>query len=410
MRTAPVATLPLRTPERELHTMLEADPGQPLPDEPIEEPSGPKRLTVLQLLPRLDAGGVERSTLEIGRALVADGHRSWVVSGGGRLVAQLEKERSSHIELKIGAKSLATPARIFALRWLIREVKPDIVHARSRLPAWMALAAMIGLRPRPIFITTAHGLNSPGRYSAIMARGDRVICVSRTVRDYLRQHYPQVPDERYVVIPRGIEPDAFPRGHRPTPAWREHFLRNHPQLAGGRLLTLPGRGTRLKGHAQAIELLAGLVARGVDARLLLLGADEDGRQRYLAGLRAQARAAGVEDRLAITPPRADVADVYAISDLVLQLSSKPEAFGRTVIEALHMGVPVLGFEHGGVGELLRELYPAGAVPLGDGAALLDAAQRLLASPVAVAPFGGYRLADMQRATLDLYADLAAARG
>ena len=146
------------------------------------------------------------------------------------------------------------------------------------------------------------------------------------------------------------------------------------------------------------------------ARLLLLGADEAGRQRYLAGLRAQARATGVEDRLAITPPRADVADVYAISDLVLQLSSKPEAFGRTVIEALHMGVPVLGFEHGGVGELLRELYPAGAVPLGDGAALLAAAQRLLASPVPVAPFEGYRLADMQQATLDLYAELAAARG
>lgn len=390
--------------------MLEADSGQPLPDEPIEEPAGPKRLTVVQLLPRLDSGGVERSTLEIGRALVADGHRSWVVSGGGRLVPQLERERSSHIELKIGAKSLATPARIFALRWLIREVKPDIVHARSRLPAWMALAAMIGLRPRPIFITTAHGLNSPGRYSAIMARGDRVICVSRTVRDYLRRHYPQVPDERYRVIPRGIEPEAFPRGHQPTPEWREAFFRSHPQLAGGRLLTLPGRGTRLKGHAQAIELLAGLVAQGVDARLLLLGADEPGRQRYLAALRAQARAAGVDGRLAITPPRADVADVYAISDMVLQLSSKPEAFGRTVIEALHMGVPVLGFEHGGVGELLRELYPAGTVPLGDATALLHSACALLDAAPAVPAFEGYRLADMQRATLDLYAELAASRG
>ncbi len=390
--------------------MLEADPGQPLPEDPIDEPGGPKRLTVLQLLPQLDSGGVERSTLEIGRALVAAGHRSWVVSGGGRLVAQLEKERSSHVEMKIGAKSLATPARLFALRWLIREVKPDIVHARSRLPAWMALAAMVGLRPRPTFITTAHGLNSPGRYSAIMARGDHVICVSKTVREYLRKHYPNVPEQRFTVIPRGIEPAAFPRGHQPTPAWREEFLGAHPQLRGGRLLTLPGRGTRLKGHTQAIELLAGLVARGVDARLLLLGADEPDRQRYLAGLRAQARRAGVEDRMAITPPRADVADVYAISDLVLQLSSKPEAFGRTVIEALHMGVPVLGFEHGGVGELLRELYPAGAVPLGDSAALLQAAQSLLEAAPAVAEFQGYRLADMQQATLDLYAELAAARG
>jgi glycosyltransferase involved in cell wall biosynthesis len=365
----------------------------------------PRPLTVVQLLPALESGGVERSTLEIGRALVAAGHRSWVVSAGGRLVERLEAEGSSHIEFKVGAKSLLTLLKLPALRWLLRELKPDIVHARSRLPAWMARAALVGLKPPPHFVTTAHGLNSPGRYSAVMTRGEQVICVSESVRTYLLQHYPRTDPDKLVVIPRGIEPADFPADLCIDPTWRREFFERYPQLQGAPILTLPGRGTRLKGHAEAIELLAGLAGRGVDARLLLLGAAEAGRESYLAELQALARGRGVDQQLVITPPRSDVAQVYALSACILQLSNKPEAFGRTVIEALHMGVPVLGFDHGGVGELLHELYPVGAVPLADGPALLDAAQALLEAAPPVAAFAGYRLADMQRATLALYTGL-----
>jgi glycosyltransferase involved in cell wall biosynthesis len=364
------------------------------------------RLTVLQLLPALESGGVERSTLEIGRALAAAGHRSWVASAGGRLVEQLEREGSSHVVLKIGAKSPATLMRAAGLRWLIKEIRPDIVHVRSRLPAWAARLALKGLKEKPRFVTTAHGLNSPGRYSAVMTRGERVICVSETVRAHLLRHYPRVDPARLVVIPRGIEPAEFDPALRVDRACRARLVAEFPQLAGAPLLLLPGRGTRLKGHAEAIELLAGLATRGSAAQLILLGADEAGRERYLDELRAQAAALGIADRLLILPPRAEVAEAYAACDLVLQLSTKPEAFGRTVVEALHMGVPVLGFDHGGVGELLRELYPVGAVPAGDGAALLDTAQALLEAPPPVMHFSGYRLADMQRATLDLYAELA----
>jgi glycosyltransferase involved in cell wall biosynthesis len=364
-----------------------------------------RRLCVVQLLPALNAGGVERSTLEIGRALVAAGHRSVVISAGGRLVEALQAESSEHIALSIGAKSPATLFKIPALHRLLRELAPDIVHARSRLPAWLALAALRGLQPRPRFVTTAHGLNSPGRYSAVMTRGERVICVSETVRAYLLQHYPRLDPQRLAVIPRGIEPSAFPAGLSPSSGWRRAFIEAFPQLDGGPLLTLPGRGTRIKGHAEAIRLLAGLAGRGIEARLLLLGAAEPGREAYVDELQALAVELGVAHRLAISPARADVAEVYAISRLVLQTSTKPEAFGRTVIEALHMGVPVLGFEHGGVGELLRELYPVGAVPLGDEGALLDAAQALLENAPPVLAFPGYRLQDMQQATLALYAEL-----
>jgi glycosyltransferase involved in cell wall biosynthesis len=366
-----------------------------------------RRLTVVQLLPALNAGGVERSTLEIGSALAAAGHRSIVISAGGRLTETLLAQGSEHIVLDIGRKSLSTLRHIATLRELLTRIAPDIVHARSRLPGWIGWRALRGMRGvRPHFVTTVHGLNSPGRYSAILTRGERVICVSNTLRDYVLEHYPKLDPARITVIPRGIDPAEFPRGYQPDAAWRARFASEFPQLRGGALLTLSGRGTRLKGHHAAIDLLAGLRAQGVDARLLLLGAREAGREAYVAELETLAQRCGVADQLAITPPRSDVREMYAASDLILQLSNQPESFGRTVIEALSLGKPVLGYAHGGVGELLAELYPAGSVALGDAPALLARALELLRAAPAVAPLQKYQLGDMQTATLALYARVA----
>lgn len=366
--------------------------------------SAHRTMTVVQLIPALNSGGAERSTLEIGRALVQAGHRSVVVSAGGRMVEQLEAEGSRHIALPIGRKSLGTFFTVGKLRKVLREVQPDIVHARSRLPAWIGWWAMRGVKPRPHFVTTVHGLNTPGRYSAILMRGERVIVVSQTLRDYVLRHYPDdVDTARIEVIPRGIDTDAFPYGYRPDDAWQRAFFEQYPQLAGAPLLTLPGRGTRLKGHADAIELIADLARRDIDARLLLLGADEPGREAYIAELRALARQRGIEDKVVISPQRGDVRDVYAMSALVLQLSKRPESFGRTVVEALALCRPVMGYAHGGVGELLAELYPAGRVPLGDREKLVERAAELLRFAPPIPPPRSYRLADMQSATLALYA-------
>ncbi len=366
----------------------------------------PRALTIVQLLPALEAGGAERSALEIARALVAAGHRSIVVSAGGRMVDRLLAEGSEHVTLPIGAKSFASLAQVPKLRALFKQVRADIVHARSRMPAWLGWLALRGMSSRPRFVTTAHGLNSPGRYSAIMARGERVICVSNTVRDYLLRNYPRVDPARLVVIPRGVDPDEFPYGYQPDGSWREWFFAEFAPLAGAPLLTLPGRGTRLKGHADAIELVADLKARGIDTRLLLLGARQSGREAYVAELEQLAQARGVADSLVISTQRDDARDVYAISALVLQLSNKPESFGRTVVEAISLCRPVLGYDHGGVGELLADLYPAGRVPLGDRERLAERAAELLRRAPAIAPLTRYRLADMQQATLALYQELA----
>ncbi len=366
-----------------------------------------KRLTVVQLIPALHSGGAERSTLEIARALVQAGHRSVVISAGGRLTPQLVATGSEHVTLPIGRKSLGALASIGALRRALRTINPDIVHARSRVPAWLGWWALKGMRPRPRFVTTVHGLNSPGWYSSIMLRGDRVIVVSQTVRDYVLSHYRWLDPSRVRVIPRGIDPAAFPYGYRPDEAWRKAFLAGYPELAGAPLLTLAARGTRLKGHHDAIGLLADLKKRGIEARLLLLGVVEPGREAYVAELRELIRRRGVTSQVALSPPRDDIRDVYAVSSLVLQLSNKPESFGRTVVEALSLCRPVLGYAHGGVGELMAELYPAGRVPLGDHERLVERAAELLRVAPPIAPLHSYRLVDMQAATLALYAELAA---
>ena len=380
-------------------------------------------LVVVQLLPALDAGGVERSTLEIAAALRAAGHRAIVVSAGGRLLPELQATGAEHVALDIGRKSPMTLRHIPTLRALFRDLRADIVHARSRLPAWLALAALHGMEAPPHFVATVHGLNSPGRYSGAMLRGERAICVSETVRAYVAQHYPDTDPAKLVVIPRGVDPRAFSpdaathmdvgsadrrmeRLRPPEASWRAEFLAAYPQLDGGRVLTLPARGTRLKGHAHALRLLAALRADGTDARLLLAGVVQPGRERYLRELRAQGEAMGLRDFVAYTPPLAAMHCVYAISDLVLQLSDQPESFGRTVLESLCSGRAVLGWDHGGVGELLRELYPQGATALGDMQALIARAKALLAAPRPIIALPDrYTLARMQSDTLKLYADL-----
>jgi len=367
-----------------------------------------KKLTVLQVLPALDSGGVERGTLEIARALVAAGHRSLVVSRGGRLVAQLEAEGSEHIALPVDRKALSSLWQVGPFRQLLAERQPDIVHARSRVPAWIAWLAWRKLpeAQRPHFVTTVHGLNSVSFYSAIMTKGERVIAVSETVRDYIRTHYPQCPEERIRLIYRGVDPAEFPHGYQPSPDWLAQWRADYPQLAGKMVLTLPGRITRLKGHEAFITLIETLKAKGLPVHGLIVGGAEAKKQAYLAEIQARVAQRGLSDDISFTGHRSDMRDIFSQSRLAFSLSSKPETFGRTTLEALSIGTPVVGWGHGGVGEILRACFPPGLVEMDDVQGLVAVCERLLREPVTVSPVTKFTLAEMCEKTLGVYGELA----
>ncbi len=371
------------------------------PDRPMCDP----KLTVLQLLPSLESGGVERGTLEVANELVRRGHRSLVMSSGGRLVEALERAGSKHITWDIGKKSLFALRFVPRLRSILSEQRIDIVHARSRLPAWIAWLAWRGMNPatRPHFVTTVHGLYSVSRYSAVMTRGERIIAVSNTARDYILKNYPQVDSAHIVVIPRGVDPQEFPYGYRPSAQWLAAWHAHYPQLEDRFVITLPGRLTRLKGHDDFITLMGKLKAAGLSVHGLIVGGEDPKRQAYARELHERVATEGLQNTITFTGRRDDIRDVYAVSNLVLSLSTKPESFGRTVLEPLSMGVPVIGYDHGGVGEILDTVFPDGAVALGDTAALAARIGNWRHSPPAVPATHPYTLRNMLDATMALYA-------
>ncbi len=365
-------------------------------------------MTVLQLLPNLESGGVERGTLEVAEELVRCGHRSLVVSGGGRLVAALEWGGSVHIPCQIGVKSPLVLRHVATLRRIIRGQQVDILHARSRVPAWIAWLAWRSLAPscRPRLVTTVHGMHSVNRFSEIMTRGEVVIAVSNSVRDYVLSNFPHTDPRRIHVIHRGVEPREFPWGFQPTDDWVSRWEDEFPGLRGKALVTLPGRLTRLKGHLEFVELIARLKSAHPNVHGLIVGDEDPRRQAYAQQLRQRIAELGMSSDMTFTGHRADIREVYAVSTLVLSLSAKPESFGRTVLEALSLGVPVVGYDHGGVGEILRAAFPAGAVPQGDSARLLQTVGSVLrgAAPP-VSPVSGFRLDQMLSQTISLYESL-----
>ena len=380
-------------------------------NQPADRPAS-RRLTVVQMLPALDGGGVERGTLEIAEALVRAGHRAIVISEGGRLVGELEALGAEHVTLPVGRKSLFTLRYIPSVRRLLRDEGVDILHLRSRLPAWIGYLAWKGMpsATRPHLVTTVHGAYSPGRYSAVMTKGERVIAVSDSIVDYIRAHYPHVDPERIVRIYRGIDPTDYYPAFRPDTAWRERFFAEHPALEDRWLLTLPGRITQLKGHLDLVEIVAGLKERGVPVHALLAGGVHPRRQGYWQDVQARIAERGLEGDITWLGPRRDLRDSLALSDVVLSLTRKPESFGRTVTEALALGRPVLGYDYGGVGEQLDRVYPEGRVsPGGVDEAVERLAQWWRAGAPPVTGEVPFTLERMQAETLALYRSLAASR-
>lgn len=335
-----------------------------------------RSLKIVQLLPALESGGVERGTVEFARELVRRGHESIVISNGGRQVDQLVQDGSRHFQLPVHRKSLISLTQVRPLRRLLEQLKPDIVHVRSRAPAWITWLAWRKMDPatRPRLVSTFHGMYSVNAYSAIMAKAEHMIAVSDCVEDYIKHHY-SVPADRITRIYRGLDPGTF--SHNPDTA---ELLAEFPQFGGKKLLLMPGRLSRWKGQMDFIEVMHRLHQRRDDCHGIILGGAEANKQGYREELEERCRVLGLEQVITFTGHRSDIQAFYNLCDLTCHLSSKAEPFGRTVPEALACGCPVIAYDRGGASESLHAAFPAGLVPADDVAAFADRADQLLNQP------------------------------
>ncbi len=334
---------------------------------------------VLQVLPSLVSGGAERGTVELAGALVEAGWTSYVASGGGPLESEIARAGATHLALPLTSKNpLVMRRNTMGLVCLIRQLGVDIVHARSRAPAWSACAAAHATGR--YFVTTFH--NAYGartalkrRYNSVMARGDRVIAISDFVADHAASLYGVGPD-RLRTIPRGVDLEIFDP-HR-VGAQRIINLARQWRLPDGMpVVMLPARLTRWKGGLDFIAAVAKLGRRNVCC--VLAGSEQ--RRGFRRELEAAIRENSLAGVFRIVEECRDMPAAYMLADVVVSASRDPEGFGRVIVEAQAMGRPVVATDHGGARETIVPGVTGWLVPPRNSAALAVAIGEALSVPV-----------------------------
>ncbi|MEO1191063.1 MAG: glycosyltransferase family 4 protein [Pseudomonadota bacterium] len=327
--------------------------------------------TVLQVLPRLESGGVERTTVDIAEAVVQAGGKAVVVSEGGPLEVELKRAGAIHERLPVASKNpLVMRANVKRLGGVIKRHDVDIVHARSRAPAWSAYYA--AKRCECPFVTTFHGSYSRGAplkqsYNAIMTKGERVIANS----DYIAQHVQKVygvERERLRVIPRGVDLQRFDPDQ--VSVARVIHLAEKWQLPDGvPVVMLPGRLTRWKGQELLLDALTHLA--DLDLLVAFVGAEQAGHAGFREELEQAIRSKGLLGRAMIMGHCDDMPAAYRLADVVVSASTDPEAFGRVISEAQALGRPVVAANHGGAPAQLLDGHTGKLFPPGDARALAE---------------------------------------
>lgn len=361
---------------------------------------------VLQVVPSLVTGGAERGTIEIAAAIVADGGTAIVASEGGAMENDLRRAGALHLKLPAASKNPVVMYRNIArLEQIIAAYNVDILHVRSRAPAWSARTA--AQRAGCHFITTFHAPYNfsnalKKRYNQIMTEGERVIAISEFIADHVRENY-NVDRTRLRVIRRGIDVARFDPDR--VSAERMIQLSTRWRLPDGvPLILMPGRLTRWKGQTVLLEALSHL--KDIDYRCVMVGSDQ-GRTAYRRELEALIARYGLGSRASIMDECNDMPAAYMLSDVVVSPSTDPEGFGRTVGEAQAMGRPVVASDHGGAREQIIAERTGFLFPSGDAAALAAGLRKALS----LAPDVRARLHDeaIARVRAEFSKDLMCAR-
>lgn len=327
-------------------------------------------MKTLQLVPAMEQGGVERGVLEVNRALTAAGWENVVVSAGGRLVQQIVADGGRHITLDVKSKNpLTYLSRAAKLRRLLEAETPDVVCAHSRVPAWLFVRANRSLGIK--WISFAHGANSVSWYSSVMTRGDLTVVPSSFLADYLRRNY-GLADERIRVIPRAIDRERFD-----VERLDRDFMeaKRAEWRIGGKFVVMGvGRITQLKGYDTLIRAVheanerysSGIVPTGCDPapyKLVIVGEAEALRREVEADLRLLVRSLDMDGQVVFAGNQRKIAECLALADVVVSSNTtKPEAFGRSMAEALAMGRPVVAKAFGGALDIVEDGVNGALVP------------------------------------------------
>jgi glycosyltransferase involved in cell wall biosynthesis len=311
-------------------------------------------MNIVQILPEMDEGGVEGETLDFAIYLAGQGHNSIVVSGGGRLVGQLEAAGVRHITWPhIGEKSFRCLKYLNKLRRLYLDENIDVVHLRSRLPAWVGYLAWKLITPaqRPTLITTFHGFYSINCYSAIMTKGEYVVAVSQVIKDHILANY-EIDESRLTIIHGGCDMQAFDPGA--VIPERVKVIREHWQVPQDNtpIVMLPGRLTHWKGQHVFIESLNRI--KDLHFYAVCVGELEAGSS-YVEKLQNAIDDYGLDEKVKLVGHCSDIPAALLAADIIVSASSsQPEAFGKVAIEAMAMGRPVIATKHGGSLETIED--------------------------------------------------------
>ncbi|MCX5616135.1 glycosyltransferase family 4 protein [Bombella sp. TMW 2.2559] len=373
---------------------------------------------ILQVLPALGIGGLERGAIDMAEAISQAGGRALVAAGSGALVARLRYVGGEFVEMEFRKRAslLYFFSRVRALRELIRREGVSLVHARSRYPALVAAVAC--RKERVPLVTTWHGDHQARFwfkkfYNSGLVRGQRVIAVSEHIGERLRREY-RIGDDRLRIIPRGSDPEVFsPDAVRGIQM--QGLLERWRISEESRIILMPGRMTRWKGQECLIEALGYLATHHPeqDWVCVMVGPGED--NSYTQMLNKMAEERGIANRLRFAGPCNDMAAAYRLAHVVTVPSLRPEPFGRVPVEAQMMGCWVIGSARGGLKETIQHGESGTLVPAGDYRALAGALREVLDVPpelmaerqdeIRAHALARYTKQHMQKATLGVYDEL-----
>lgn len=307
-------------------------------------------MKVIQLLPELNEGGVERGVVELNREYSKLDIESIVISNGGKLSNQIDLDGGKHITFDVSSKNIFTSiSRVFKLRNILKELNPDILHVRSRVPAWLVYFANKSLNIK--VVSTVHGFNSVSSYSKIMTKSNAVICVSNSIKEYIQKNY-QTKDEIIAVIPRGIDLELFNLSNIDN-AFIKDF-KNKYDLENKFIVSTVGRITQLKDYETFIKAISIIKKENDNVKALIVGGVRSDKEDYLSSLKKLIKEYNLEENIIFTGSQNKIAEIYALSNVVVSSSKKAESFGRAVAESIALNTPVVATNHGGVKDIIIE--------------------------------------------------------